>query len=141
MADTQLGNAAQLIKDSGIKATSQRLALLETLLQSQQHFTAEQLYQKMQQQGESMGPTAIYRVLADLCSAGLIHRQHFSEGKAHYELAKGEPHFHLVNVKDGQIEEWVDEGLVKALKQKAQQMGYDVVDLQLNLHVSPLLAK
>ncbi|MDF0534585.1 transcriptional repressor [Shewanella sp. A32] len=126
----------QLLNRHRIKPTRQRLAVMDLLLNSnQRHFTAEQLYLQLQNRGDELGQATVYRVLNDFAKAGLLRRNQLTQGKAYYELADGQPHVHLVDVHQGDIVEMQDERLMMQLRGTVQQMGYEIIDMQLNVYV------
>jgi len=63
-----------VLKDSGLKVTTQRCKLLKFLTQvDKQHLTIENIYQGLNAQGETMGLDTVYRIMA-----------HFEQADADY---------------------------------------------------------
>ncbi|MCL1076211.1 Fur family transcriptional regulator [Shewanella dokdonensis] len=128
----------QLLHQYHIKPTRKRVAVLDILTRSnQRHFTAEQLYLQLQTVGFDTGLATVYRVLNDFSSAGLLRRNQLIQGKAYYELADEQPHMHLIDIHQGEILEIQNDALVTQLLSTVQQMGYAIVDVQLNIYVKP----
>lgn len=102
---------------------------------------AEALYRLLLQTGEPQALATVYRVLAQLESAALVHRRQFSGGKALYELADNRPHLHLVRHGDGGIVELHDSALQRRLAELVAQQGLRIVDQHLVVYVQALPQK
>ena len=70
--------------------------------------------------------------------AGLIDRLEFRDGRARYEDAERDHHDHLIDVRSGEVIEFVNEE-IELLQQKiARQHGYKLVAHRLELYGVPL---
>ncbi|OQW92994.1 MAG: ferric iron uptake transcriptional regulator [Beggiatoa sp. IS2] len=113
------------LKKFGLKATLPRLKVLHLLETSQQrHLTAEGVYKSLLDMGEDIGLATVYRVLTQFESAGLVIRHYFEGGSSVFELDKGHHHDHLVCVKCGRVEEFIDDNIEKRQHAIAQQKGF-----------------
>lgn len=77
-------NAKELLKSHGLKATRQRLVLLEYIIKNQGIFSANFLFTKF---ANDMDLVTIYRVLNVFESIGLIREIFSSDDVKKYELA------------------------------------------------------
>ena len=59
-------NPLELLKKSGLKVTKQREAILDILLTSPSHLTAEDIYLDLKAQGHDFGLSTVYRTLSSL---------------------------------------------------------------------------
>src|SRR5476651_1109375 len=101
---------SQQLKEAGLKITMPRLKILQILEQStDHHLSAEDVYRALSDMGEDVGLATVYRVLTQFETAGLINRHNFEGGYSVFELSQGEHHDHLVCVKCGRVEEFMDE--------------------------------
>src|SRR5690349_9443073 len=97
------------LKKAGLKVTLPRLKILEILERSpDHHLSAEDIYKVLMESGEEIGLATVYRVLTQFEEAGLVARHNFEGGQSVFELDHGEHHDHLVCVKCGRVEEFVD---------------------------------
>ena len=78
--------------------------------------------------GEDVGLATVYRVLTQFESAGLVTRHHFEGGHSVFEMNQGGHHDHIVCVKCGRVEEFVDETIEKRQADIAKKAGYDMTD-------------
>lgn len=123
------------IRQAGLKVTGPRMLILQVLEQAPlRHMSAEDVYQTLVSAGEDVGLATVYRVLTQFETAGLVKRQNFEEGYSVFELNQGEHHDHLVCVKCGRVDEFVDEVIERHQQQVAQKAGYQITDHSLIIY-------
>jgi Fur family ferric uptake transcriptional regulator len=84
--------------------------------------------------GEEIGLATVYRVLTQFEEAGLVIRHYFEGGQSVFELDHGTHHDHLVCIKCGQVEEFIDNIIEKRQQEIAKQAGYIIADHSLNIY-------
>ena len=123
------------LKKAGLKATLPRLKILEFLENSEvRHMSAEDVYKSLLETGEEVGLATVYRVLTQFESAGLVVRHHFEGGQSVFEMAQGKHHDHILCVKCGKVDEFVDETIEDRQKKIADQKGYTMTDHSLYIY-------
>ena len=123
----------QLCAEKGLKMTDQRRTMIRAALESPGHFTAEELYQKLNGAGEQVSIATVYRSLKLFEDANVLIRHDFGEGRARYEET-GEHHEHLIDIESGDVIEFHNEE-IEALKERiARDLGYELVDHRLELY-------
>ncbi|MDH5786365.1 MAG: ferric iron uptake transcriptional regulator [Chromatiales bacterium] len=125
------------LKEAGLKATLPRLKILEILESStdaQRHMSAEEVYDLLRGQDDKIGLATIYRVLTQFEAAGLVTRHNFEGGHAVFELNQGEHHDHILCVKCGRVEEFVDETIEQRQQNIAKEHGYTITDHSLTIY-------
>jgi Fur family ferric uptake transcriptional regulator len=123
------------LRDAGLKVTLPRLKILEMLEGSAtRHLSAEDIYRMLMEQGEDIGLATVYRVLTQFEAAGLVIRHHFEGGHAVFELQHGTHHDHIVCMRCGRVDEFVDETIEKRQWQKAEELGYRLTDHSLIMY-------
>lgn len=126
---------SQQLKEAGLKITMPRLKILQILEQSSDHhLSAEAVYKALSDMGEEVGLATVYRVLTQFETAGLINRHHFEGGHSVFELTQDEHHDHLVCVKCGRVEEFVDDVIELRQKMIAERAGFKMTDHALNIY-------
>jgi Fur family ferric uptake transcriptional regulator len=126
---------SQQLKNVGLKITLPRLKVLQILEQSKNHhLSAEGVYKALLETGEDVGLATVYRVLTQFEAAGLVSRHNFEGGHSVFELSQGEHHDHLVCVKCGLVEEFVDEVIEQRQKIIAEQAHFKMTDHALNIY-------
>lgn len=101
------------LKSKGkLRATPERHAVLDAVLQTQGHFDAEGLYYRLISSGMKISKATVYNTLELLQNAGLVSKYRFAEQTSRYEKAYGRPqHHHLVCLECGDIIEFVNDRL------------------------------
>ncbi len=126
---------SQQLKEAGLKITMPRLKILQILEQStRHHLSAEDVYKALSEMGEDVGLATVYRVLTQFEAAGLVNRLNFEGGYSVFELSVGEHHDHLVCVKCGRVEEFVDKIIEQRQNMIAEQAGFKMTDHALNIY-------
>lgn len=117
------------LKNAGLKVTLPRVKILEMLENStSKHQSAEDVYKALLDAGEEIGLATVYRVLTQFESAGIVKRHHFEEGHSVFELNRGAHHDHILCVKCGRVDEFVDETIEARQKAIAEDLGYEMTD-------------
>ncbi len=123
------------LKKAGLKVTLPRIKILEILENARdRHLSAEDIYKSLVESGEDIGLATVYRVLTQFEEAKLVVRHHFSEGHSVFELDLGAHHDHLVCVKCGLVEEFVDELIESRQQAVAKKAGFCMTDHSLNIY-------
>ena len=105
------------------------MKILEILEGSQsRHFSAEDVYKKLLESDEEIGLATVYRVLTQFETAGLVSRHHFETGHSVFELNQGTHHDHIVCIKCGHIEEFIDETIEKLQHDISERAGFKMTD-------------
>lgn len=126
---------SQQLKDAGLKITLPRLKVLQILEQSRNHhLSAEGVYKALLEMGEDVGLATVYRVLTQFEAAGLVSRHNFEGGYSVFELTQGEHHDHLVCIKCGRVEEFVDEIIEQRQQAIAEKAHFKMTDHALNIY-------
>jgi Fur family ferric uptake transcriptional regulator len=126
---------SQQLRNVGLKITLPRLKVLQILEQSpDHHLSAEGVYKALLETGEDVGLATVYRVLTQFETAGLVSRHNFEGGYSVFELCQGEHHDHLVCVKCGIVEEFVDDVIEQRQKIIAEKAHFKMTDHALNIY-------
>ncbi|MFO8024116.1 ferric iron uptake transcriptional regulator [Thiohalophilus sp.] len=126
---------SQDLKKAGLKATLPRLKILNFLEGSDvRHMTAEEVYKALLESGDEIGLATVYRVLTQFEAAGLVTRHHFEGGQSVFELNEGTHHDHILCVKCGRVDEFMDETIEERQHAIADRLGYTMTDHSLYIY-------
>ena len=126
---------SQQLKNVGLKITLPRLKVLQILEQAiNHHLSAEGVYKALLETGEDVGLATVYRVLTQFETAGLVVRHNFEGGHSVFELSQGDHHDHLVCVKCGLVEEFVDEVIEQRQRIIAEKALFKMTDHALTIY-------
>jgi len=119
----------QDLKNAGLKATVPRMKILALLEENKvRHVSAEDVYKALLESGEDLSLATVYRVLTQFEQAGLVTRHHFEGGHSVFELNQGEHHDHILCVKCGKVDEFVDTVIEERQQKIAEEKGYNMTD-------------
>jgi len=125
----------QDIRKAGLKVTLPRVKILEILENSEaRHVSAEDVYKQLLANDEEIGLATVYRVLTQFEGAGLVERHQFDGGHSVFELNRGTHHDHIVCIRCGRVEEFVDESIEKRQREIATEKGFEIADHSLVIY-------
>jgi Fur family ferric uptake transcriptional regulator len=95
MATYSKNDLTHLLQGAGLRVTSHRLLVLETVAKVKQPVTVYELIEDVRKK-EDIDQATVYRNLSSLHEAGLLRRLDFNHGHAHYELETGRASHQIV---------------------------------------------
>ena len=118
----------------GVKLTDQRKIIAKIMSDSQDHPDVDELYKRASAIDKKISIATVYRTVKLFEESGILTKHDFKGGKARYEELSESHHDHLIDVKTGEIIEFVDEEIEKLQKKVADKYGYKLVDHKLELY-------
>ena len=123
------------LRKAGLKVTLPRVKILQMLDSTEQrHMSAEDVYKALMEAGEDVGLATVYRVLTQFEEAKIVTRHHFEGGHSVFELNEGSHHDHILCVKCGRVDEFVDAEIEGRQRQIATAAGYEMTDHSLYIY-------
>jgi len=130
-----------LLKQNGLKVTTQRVAILEVLnSRPGRHLTAEEIYDYVKKKYPEIGIATVYRTIQVLSDLYLIDKLNLDDGYVRYEISKHgkenacHHHHHLICLDCGNIYAFQDD-LLETLEERIKEtMGFEVVDHEVKLY-------
>jgi Fur family ferric uptake transcriptional regulator len=118
----------------GVKLTDQRKIIAKVMSQSDDHPDVDELYKRVSKIDSRISIATVYRTVKLFEESGILAKHEFKGGKARYEELNESHHDHLIDVKTGEIIEFVDDEIEKLQKKVAEKYGYELVDHKLELY-------
>ena len=124
----------------GVKLTDQRRIIARVMAESKEvygesdHPDVDELYNRVSKIDSKISIATVYRTVKLFEESGILTKHEFKGGKARYEQLNEGHHDHLIDVKSGEIIEFVDEEIEKLQKKVAEKYGYRLVDHKLELY-------
>ena len=124
----------------GVKLTEQRKIIARVISESKaeygesDHPDVDELYNRVSKIDPKISIATVYRTVKLFEESGILTKHEFKGGKARYEELNEGHHDHLIDVKSGEIIEFVDEEIEKLQKKVAEKHGYKLVDHKLELY-------
>lgn len=128
----------KLCVEKGLRMTDQRRVIARVLSTADDHPDAEELHRRAADIDNRISLATVYRTVRLFEEAGIIERHDFRDGRARYEEASEDHHDHLIDLKSGEVIEFVNEEIEKLQEAVARKLGYRLVDHRLELYAVPL---
>ena len=128
----------QKFQKKGLKLTEQRKTIARVILESKEaygesdHPDVDELYNRVSKIDPKISIATVYRTVKLFEEAGILTKHDFKTGKARYEL--NDDHNHLIDIKTGDIIEFVDDDINQLQQKIAEKYGYTLVDHKLELY-------
>ena len=139
MADTT-ATIEQKCLAKGVKLTEQRKIIAKIISESKSeygesdHPDVDELYSRVSKVDPKISIATVYRTVKLFEEVGILTKHDFKGGKARYEAMIESHHDHLIDIKTGEIIEFVDDEIEKLQKKVAEKYGYKLVDHKLELY-------
>jgi Fur family ferric uptake transcriptional regulator len=126
------------LNERGWRMTPQRETILHVFqnLPKGEHLSAEDLFNLLQEEGNEISLSTIYRTLKLMARMGILRELELAEGHKHYELNQPYPHHHhhLICVRCNKTIEFKNDSILRTGTKTAQKEGYHLLDCQLTIH-------
>ena len=120
--------------DKGVKLTDQRKIIAKVMSESEDHPDVDELYRRVSKIDSKISIATVYRTVKLFEESGILTKHEFKGGKARYEELNESHHDHLIDIKTGEIIEFVDNEIEKLQEKVAEKYGYELVDHKLELY-------
>lgn len=117
-----LKETLEILRQSGLRITRPRRALLQALLARRQPATIEDLHRDLDPGLCDLA--TVYRCLAAFEKLHLVRRCHFHDGTSLYEIELGPEHHHHIVCTSCQKVEALDFCVVEGLERLVRERGY-----------------
>ncbi len=118
----------------GVKLTDQRKIIAKVMSEASDHPNVDELYNRVSKIDSKISIATVYRTVKLFEEFGILAKHEFKGGKARYEQLNESHHDHLIDIKSGEIIEFVDQEIEKLQKKVAEKYGYNLVDHKLELY-------
>ena len=125
-----LEDALARCQELGMRVSRQRRYVLELLWQNENHLSAREIYDLLNQEGKEIGHTSVYQNLEALSAGGVIECLERSDGRLYGNISDSHSHINCLDTKqsiDLQIE--LPESSIKEIE---EQTGVSIVDYRID---------
>ncbi|QFS83539.1 Ferric uptake regulation protein [Roseivivax sp. THAF40] len=134
-SDALADKFTQALRESGIRITRQRAALVDIIAQSDDHPDAVELHRRATDTVPGISLSTVYRTLSALEEHGVIQRLQFEGDTARFEHADLDHHDHMIDVDSGEVVEFQSAEIEALQESLAASMGYEIVHHRMELYV------
>lgn len=124
----------QIIREMHLKVTYQRQAILEVLAVGRQHFTAQEVFERVHHRFPEIGFATVYRFLRKLTEYKFVSEVRMGGLPARYELAPARHHDHMSCVECGKIVEFENYAIENLQEKVAEELGFELTGHVLELY-------
>lgn len=132
---TTSDTAAASLRDTGLRATGPRLAILNLLRHDTTHPTAEQVYQRLRSTHPGLSLSTVYNTLDVFSRHGLCRRVPSEGGSQRFDGTL-EPHHHALCVNCGQVFDLPFEVYQPLPAPRRLELGLEVRNIQITFEVT-----
>ncbi len=131
----ELEAVMRYLRTRGLRQTTARRKILEAVFATHDHFTAEDLLDKMRRHGERVSRASVYRTLSLLCEGNFVESREFQRGQLMYEAMVGQPHHdHLICNGCGTIVEFENDEIEQLQDEVARAHGFVIEHHSLRIY-------
>lgn len=116
----------------GMRLSKQRRYVLELLWQEQEHLSAREIYDRLNQQGKDIGHTSVYQNLEALSSQGVIECVDRGDGRLYGQINDVHSHVNCLDTK--QILDVFVELPPELIAQIEEQTGVKITEYRINFY-------
>ena len=125
----------------GMRMTEQRKVIARVLSLADDHPDVEEIHRRAVEIDANISIATVYRTMRLFEESGVVERHEFQDGRARYEEATEDHHDHLIDLRSGEVIEFINEEIEALQKRIAEEHGYKLVDHRLELYGVPLEKK
>ncbi|GGK08023.1 peroxide operon regulator [Lentibacillus kapialis] len=125
MSDDKLQEAIDTLRNYGVRITPQRHAVLEYLLNSMVHPTADDIYKALEGKFPNMSVATVYNNLRVLRKIGLVRELTYGDSSSRFDYNSTE-HYHIICEECGKIVDFHYPTLDEVESLAEQVTGFDV---------------
>ncbi|AZK48927.1 Fur family transcriptional regulator [Paenibacillus lentus] len=130
---TRVQHALDQLKQSGVRITPQRHAILTFLMESMGHPTADEIYRALAPRFPNMSVATVYNNLKMFIEAGMVRELTYGDNSSRFD-ADVSNHYHVICEKCGKIKDFTYSSL-EDVEQKAEEMtGFQVHGHRMELY-------
>jgi Fur family peroxide stress response transcriptional regulator len=123
--NSRLEQAVEKLKSTGVRMTPQRYAILEFLLSSMSHPTADEIYKSLEGKFPNMSVATVYNNLRVFKEAGLVRELTYGDASSRFD-ANMTDHYHVICRKCGKITDFDYPTLIDVEREAAKRTGFRV---------------
>ncbi|MDR6227620.1 peroxide-responsive transcriptional repressor PerR [Desmospora profundinema] len=133
MENNRLNRAVEQLKSTGVRMTPQRYAILEYLLTSLGHPTADDIYKALEGRFPNMSVATVYNNLRVFKEAGLVRELTYGDSSSRFDANMHE-HYHIICRECGKIVDFEYPSLIKVEEEAAKVTGFQVENHRMEIY-------
>ncbi|WP_435873916.1 peroxide-responsive transcriptional repressor PerR [Polycladomyces subterraneus] len=131
--NSRLEQAVEKLKSTGVRMTPQRHAILEFLLSSMSHPTADEIYKSLEGKFPNMSVATVYNNLRVFKEAGLVRELTYGDASSRFD-ANMTDHYHVICRECGKITDFDYPPLIDVEREAAKRTGFRVESHRMEIY-------
>ncbi len=128
MSEMKLKDALDTLKQNGVRITPQRHAILEYMITSESHPTADEIYKSLSDNFPNMSVATVYNNLRVFRNVGLIKELTYGDASSRFDFVTHD-HYHIICNECGTIVDFHYPGL-----EEVEHLASHITGFQVNSH-------
>ncbi|MBB4658114.1 Fur family transcriptional regulator [Parvularcula dongshanensis] len=126
--------------EKGLRMTGQRRVITRVISESDDHPDVEEIHRRAAEIDPRISIATVYRTMRLLEDYEVVQRHDFNDGhgRSRYEEITDTHHDHLIDVRSGEVVEFMNDEIERLQEKIAREHGYKLVDHRLELYGVPL---
>lgn len=133
MSSHVVEDAINKMKDSNIRITPQRYAILEYLVESKSHPTADEIYKHLEHRFPNMSVATVYNNLRLFTEIGFVIEMAYGDSSSRFDFTSTK-HYHAICDKCGKVVDVFYPGLEDVESATEQLTGFKIRDHRLEMY-------
>ncbi len=129
----QIKEALDVLKQTGVRMTPQRQAILEFLAESRSHPTADEIFKSLEGKFPNMSVATVYNNLRVFKESGLVNELTYGDSSSRFDFASDE-HYHIMCQECGMIVDFKYPGIDAVENVAARLSGFEVSTHRLEIY-------
>lgn len=133
MANQMVQDAISQLKEANVRITPQRHAILEFLIESHSHPTADEVYKALVDDFPSMSVATVYNSLRLFTEVGFVQEMGYGDASSRFDFSTRQ-HYHAICEKCGKIVDLYYPGLNDVEVAAEQLTGFKINEHRMELY-------
>lgn len=133
MSDVKLRDALDALKARGVRITPQRHAILEYLISTESHPTADDIYKSLEKDFPNMSVATVYNNLRVFRNTGLVKELTYGDSSSRFDFVTHD-HYHIICDECGTIVDFHHPGLDEVERLASHMTGFKVNSHRLEVY-------
>jgi len=128
----------EFIRRKGLRRTGQRKVIIRAAFSREEHFTAEELFERVRQNSADISQSTVYRTLGLMVEAGLLREIDLGDSPTTYDpnFLEKPSHNHLVCIDCGRVVEFEDSHIELLNDCVTRRLGFKPVRQSLKIEAN-----
>lgn len=123
--DSRVEHAVDQLKSGGVRMTPQRYAILQYLMESHDHPTADDIFRALSPQYPSLSVATVYNNLKVFIDAGLVRELTYGDDSSRFDADLSD-HYHAICTKCGTMVDFEHSPIQEVEEAAAASTGFSV---------------